>query len=194
MVLIYVQYEKALCCGKMWNNEKLLAFRSVESINSTCILTCKWISSLANITLIYNCAQHSSKYFESLTVKTLLVLYCVQFISLFRLASEGNRAVITKVVESIYSDYGGKEQCPWSFEQLKGILNCEISVCLSIILCWRHRNVSSHYGNQLQWELRNLSFIGYLKKKKKHITFYKQGCCKGHLPAHFTGWKRNLKF
>ena len=87
------------------------------------------------------------------------------------MASEGNRAVITKVVESIYSDYGGKEQCPWSFEQLKGILNCEISVCLSIILCWRHRNVSSHYGNQLQWELRNLSFIGYLKKKRSTSPF-----------------------
>lgn len=35
------------------------------------------------------------------------------------LASEGNRAVFTKIVESIYSDYGGKEQCPWSVEQLR---------------------------------------------------------------------------
>ena len=28
--------------------------------------------------------------------------------------------VDTKIVESIYSDYGGKEHCPWSVAQLRG--------------------------------------------------------------------------
>ena len=37
-----------------------------------------------------------------------------------RIASEGNRTVFTKIAESIYSDYGGKEHCPWSVAQLRG--------------------------------------------------------------------------
>ena len=49
-----------------------------------------------------------------------------------RIASEGNRAVFTRVVESIYSDYGGKEQCPWSVEQLKGAYDLEYNSCICI--------------------------------------------------------------
>ena len=37
-----------------------------------------------------------------------------------RTASEGNRTVFTKIAESIDSDYGGKEHCPWSVAQLRG--------------------------------------------------------------------------
>ena len=34
-----------------------------------------------------------------------------------RIASERNRAVYTRVPESLYCDYGGKEQCPWTIAQ-----------------------------------------------------------------------------
>lgn len=35
------------------------------------------------------------------------------------IASERNRAVYTRVAESLYCDYGGKEQCPWTIAQLR---------------------------------------------------------------------------
>ena len=34
--------------------------------------------------------------------------------------SERNRAVYTRVAESLYCDYGGKEQCPWTVAKLRG--------------------------------------------------------------------------
>jgi len=35
------------------------------------------------------------------------------------MANSENKVVFSRVVEAIYHDYGGKEQCPWTSAQLK---------------------------------------------------------------------------
>ena len=58
-------------------------------------------------------------------VENSFLFYLILVVSFFllwipRIASERNRAVYARVVESLYFDYGGKEQCPWNVAQLRG--------------------------------------------------------------------------
>lgn len=46
---------------------------------------------------------------------------------LSRMINPENKAVFVRVVEAVYHDYGGKEQCPWTSAQLRG----NMEMCLS---------------------------------------------------------------
>ena len=65
----------------------------------------------------------------------------------FRMTNPVNKAVFVRVVEAIHHDYGGKEQCPWTSAQLKGILYSVlqgIMTSLVILLCTLGMDVEKH--------------------------------------------------
>ena len=65
----------------------------------------------------------------------------------FRMTNPVNKAVFVRVVEAIHHDYGGKEQCPLTSAQLKGILYSVLQCIvgsLVLFLCTLGMDVEKH--------------------------------------------------